>query len=88
MFPDPEKYRPERWLSQQGKELQPYFLTFSTGARGCLGRNISYLEQYMITATMVHRYDFALPSPEWEQYRYEHFNQVPGPLPLKVSRRK
>lgn len=87
IFPDPETFRPERWLGEEGKELQPYFLTFSAGARGCIGRNISYLEQYMITATMVHRYDFALPDPSWEQERYEHFNEIPGPLPLKVSRR-
>ncbi len=87
IFPDPERFYPERWLSEQGKEIQPYFLTFSAGARGCLGRNISYLEQYILTATMVHRYDFSLPSPTWEQERYEHFNHPPGPLPLQVSRR-
>ncbi|KAK5942865.1 hypothetical protein PMZ80_005431 [Knufia obscura] len=88
VFPDPETFLPERWLSEEGKELQPFFLTFSAGSRGCLGRNISYLEQYVMTATMLHRYDFALPSPEWEQYRYEHFNENPGTLPLKVWRRK
>lgn len=88
VFPDPEVFRPERWLGEEGKELQSYFLTFSAGARGCLGRNISYLEQYMMTATMVYRYEFALPSPSWEQTRYEHFNQAPGPLPLKVWRRQ
>ena len=87
IFPEPEKFYPERWLTPEAKDLQPYFLTFSAGARGCLGRNISYLEQYMLTATMVHRYEFELPSPTWEQDRYEHFNHIPGPLPLKVHRR-
>lgn len=87
VFEEPERYRPERWLGNRGKELQPYFVAFSAGARGCIGRNISYLEQLVLVASVVHRYDLELPSPEWEPHRYEHFNLVPGPMPLKVSRR-
>ncbi|KIX97305.1 uncharacterized protein Z520_06757 [Fonsecaea multimorphosa CBS 102226] len=34
IFPDPEQYKPERWLGQAGKELQPYFIALSAGARG------------------------------------------------------
>lgn len=88
VFPDPERYLPERWLGDEGKQLQPYFVVFSAGARGCIGSNISYLEQLVLTATMVHRYDFGLPSPGWEQQWYEHFNMNPGPLPLKIRRRQ
>ncbi|EXL67773.1 cytochrome P450 oxidoreductase [Fusarium oxysporum f. sp. conglutinans race 2 54008] len=88
VFPYAEQFRPDRWLGEEGKELQPYFIPFSAGARGCIGRNISYLEQLVLTATVVHRYEFALPSPTWEQSRYEHFNLVPGPMPLKIWRRK
>ena len=44
VFPDPEKYMPERWLGGDAKDLQAAFITFSTGARGCIGRNISYRE--------------------------------------------
>ncbi|GME43598.1 Cytochrome p450 monooxygenase [Neofusicoccum parvum] len=87
-FPDPEEFRPERWLGQAGKELQPWFITFSAGARGCIGRNISYLEQVVMTASMVHRYEFALPSESWEQEKVEHFNLNAGPLPLKIWRRR
>lgn len=87
IFPDPESYRPERWLGDAGKELQPYFITFSAGARGCIGRNISYLEQTVLLASVIHRYDFALPSPNWEPERREMMNLGPGPMPLKVWRR-
>lgn len=87
IFPEPEVFRPERWLGDEGKQLQPYYITFSAGARGCIGRNISYLEQTILTASVLHRYDFALAYPAWEQTRYEHFNLVPGPLPLKLWRR-
>ena len=87
VFPDPEVYRPERWLEEGGKELQPYFVTFSAGARGCISRNISYLEQMVLLATLLHRTDFSLPFPEWEPTRRENFNLCPGPMPLKVWRR-
>lgn len=87
VFPDPEVFKPERWLGDKGKDLQPYFIAFSAGARGCIGRNISYLEQTVLLASVLHRYEFALPHPEWEQERWETLNLMPGPLPLKVWRR-
>lgn len=41
VFPEPDQFKPERWLGEDAKDLQAAFLTFSTGARGCIGRNIS-----------------------------------------------
>lgn len=86
-FEKAEEFIPERWLGEVGKQPQPNFITFSAGARGCIGRNISYLEQLVLTSSVVRRYDFALPDPGWEPDRNEHFNLVPGPMPLKAWRR-
>jgi cytochrome P450 len=88
VFPEPEKYIPERWLGEAGKKLQPYFLAFSAGARGCIGRNISYLEQTVLIASLLHRYEFALPSPEFEVSRLETMNMLVGDIWLKVWRRE
>ncbi|RFU30266.1 hypothetical protein B7463_g6060, partial [Scytalidium lignicola] len=88
VFPEPEKYRPERWLEEGGKDLQISFVAFSAGARGCIGRNISYLEQTVLLASLLHRYEFVLPYPDWELQLQEHFNLVPGSLPVKLWRRK
>ncbi|KAK0112655.1 hypothetical protein ONS95_014394 [Cadophora gregata] len=87
VFPEPEQFRPERWLGDDAKELQAAFISFSTGARGCIGRNISYLEQTVLLASVVHRFEFALPYEGWVPDRYESFNLAPGPMPLKVWRR-
>jgi cytochrome P450 len=87
VFPDPESFRPERWLGDDAKELQAAFITFSAGARGCIGRNISYLEQTVLLASVVHRYEFALPFEGWKPDLFEAFNLSPGPMPLKVWRR-
>ncbi|KAF9892154.1 hypothetical protein FE257_002560 [Aspergillus nanangensis] len=87
VFPDPEVFRPERWLGEAGKQLQPYFITFSAGARGCIGRNISYLEQTTVVASIVHRYDLELVDASVEQTSFEHLNMNPGPLMVKVRLR-
>ncbi|KXH55615.1 cytochrome P450 oxidoreductase [Colletotrichum salicis] len=83
-----ESYVPERWLGDKGKELQLYFVSFSAGARGCIGRNISYLEQTVLLTNVLHRYNFALPFPEWEPERRKAMNLMPSPMPLKVWRRE
>ncbi|KAL4919527.1 cytochrome P450 [Aspergillus aurantiobrunneus] len=87
VFTDHNSYQPERWLGKDGKSLQSYFIPFSTGARGCIGRNISDLEQTVLLASLVHRYDFALPSPDWDPPIPETTNLSPGPMPLKIWRR-
>ncbi|GME37274.1 hypothetical protein GTA08_BOTSDO12935 [Neofusicoccum parvum] len=87
IFPDPEEYRPERWLGGKIGEMNSAFMPFSLGARGCIGRNITYMEQSVLVATLVRRYDFALPNPRWELEREEAFNVWPGTMPLKIKLR-
>ncbi|KAH6896533.1 cytochrome P450 [Thelonectria olida] len=86
VYPDAEKYIPERFLGDKGKEIQSYFLTFSAGARGCIGRNISYLEQAVLLASVVHRYEFAI-AEGFELQREETMNHILGEMPVKVWRR-
>lgn len=88
VFPNSEAFIPERWLGDKGRELQRGFVAFSAGARGCIGRNISYLEQTVLLASVVHRYDIALPSPEWTPERVEAMNTMVTEMPVKVWRRE
>ena len=89
VFPNPDEYRPERWLDlEERKQMETYFIPFSAGSRGCLGRNISYLEQIIVLASIVHRYEIALPSPDFQLVHQEAFNLLVGELPLKVWYRK
>ena len=89
VFPDPEEYNPNRWMDpEERKRMEPFFIPFSTGGRGCIGRNISYLEQTVVLASLVHRYEFALPSPEWKLHRFEAFNLLMGSMPIKIWRRE
>jgi cytochrome P450 len=88
IFPDPHQFRPERWLEKDTQNLRDYCLPFSTGPRACIGRNIVYLEALMITATLVHRYDFELPSPDWNMQTKERVNINPASLWVTVKRRE
>ncbi|KAI3572780.1 cytochrome P450 [Fusarium oxysporum f. sp. albedinis] len=71
IYPESEKFIPERFLGEKGKELQSHFITFSAGARGCIG---------------LHRYEFALPAG-FELKREETMNHILGPMPVKVWKR-
>lgn len=89
VFPDPEVFQPQRWMDlAERKRMESYFIPFSTGGRGCIGRNISYLEQYVVLASLVHRYEFALVDERSELQRFEAFNLILGPLPIKIWRQE
>ena len=89
LFPNPEKYSPERWLddSETSREMRAAFIPFSSGGRACLGRNITMMEQQILVATLVHRYEFALPSENWELDWEETFNLWPSQMHIKIWRR-
>ncbi|PYH96711.1 cytochrome P450 [Aspergillus ellipticus CBS 707.79] len=87
VFPNPESFDPERWLGEEAKALQPYFITFSAGARGCIRRNITYLEQSVALASLVHRYGFELPSKDFVLRQSEAFTCSPGDMPIRIRMR-
>lgn len=87
VFSNPDKYEPERWLRDDVKGTQAAFIPFSAGARGCIGRNITYMEQQMLVASIVHRYYFQLAVPGFEPTYEEAVTCSPGPIPIFLTRR-
>ena len=50
----PEEYRPERFLSSEGRFRKPaHFLPFSTGRRSCIGYKIVQLVATAIVASTI-----------------------------------
>lgn len=37
IFPSPDEFIPERWLSDKGRGLEKWLVAFSRGPRRCLG---------------------------------------------------
>ncbi|KAE8383477.1 cytochrome P450 [Aspergillus bertholletiae] len=54
LFPQPDEFRPERWL--ENPRLDRYLVSFSKGARQCLGINLAYAEVYMALGAILGRF--------------------------------
>lgn len=61
---DPEKFRPERFLSEDGKTVKRNepLLAFSTGKRVCVGEVMARDEIYLVLTNIVSKYQ-VLPDP-------------------------
>ena len=73
IYPDPFTFRPERWLTidddPEGSSAEEVALAesghcaFSTGSRGCVGKNMAWLEMEIVLAKMVHALEIR-PDPK------------------------
>jgi cytochrome P450 len=67
VFPEPEKFIPERWLDSDKKklaEMEKSFFSFGAGSRTCVGKNISLMEMTKIIPQMLREYEIILAHPE------------------------
>ena len=61
IFPDPQKFIPERWLpNSQVPGNERFLAPFSKGSRQCIGLNLANAELHLATATLFRRFDFRL----------------------------
>ncbi|KAF2105889.1 cytochrome P450 [Lophiotrema nucula] len=59
VFPDPEQWRPDRWMTNdQSKleEMRKWFWAFSKGSRSCIGKDFTLLVMKLTTAAIYSRY--------------------------------
>ncbi|KXN74270.1 cytochrome P450, partial [Conidiobolus coronatus NRRL 28638] len=56
-----ESFIPERWLSPEAEKLKDMFFTFGLGPRGCVGKNLAWLEMYISLANVIRQFDFSMP---------------------------
>jgi cytochrome P450 len=68
-YPDPFNFRPERWIvdedagvsAEQVVLAKAAFCPFSLGPRGCIGKQVAYLEVLIAMAMLLYTYDIRLP---------------------------
>ncbi|KAL1954077.1 hypothetical protein VTO42DRAFT_1765 [Malbranchea cinnamomea] len=73
-YPDPFKYRPERWIADDHAGglsspetvalVRTAFCPFSIGRRGCIGDDIACLELEIAPSKLLYMYDIRLPADE------------------------
>ena len=63
LWKNPEKFRPERFLDEQGNFVSSnYVIPFSIGPRHCLGEQLARIKMFIIFVGMVQRFEF-FPDP-------------------------
>ncbi|PWY69425.1 cytochrome P450 [Aspergillus eucalypticola CBS 122712] len=57
VFPDPDTFNPDRWMEEDGiNERNRLFFAFSTGGRGCTGRNLATVEMKILLQEVYARF--------------------------------
>lgn len=95
VFKEPETYNPSRWLDfdpefpEQRQDLRSYNIVFSQGSRACIGRHIAVVELLVVVSTLLFHYDVELAEGLSQELQiFERFNSNPGPLPVRIKRRR
>ncbi|KAL4867824.1 hypothetical protein BDV12DRAFT_186378 [Aspergillus spectabilis] len=57
VFPDPDRFNPDRWMEEKGAaDRNRLFFAFSTGGRGCTGRNLATVEMKVLLKEVYSRF--------------------------------
>lgn len=60
LFPNPERFHPQRWLNSDDLHLDRYLVNFSKGTRACVGINLARAEIVLTLATIFGKFDMKL----------------------------
>lgn len=85
---DADTFNPERWLQDNTVEMHRTSLTFGSGSRNCIGKNIAWLEMSKFLATLFLRYNVELVHPEEELKVESWFFTILGGLHVRMRARQ
>ncbi|XP_037075586.1 cytochrome P450 3A29-like [Pollicipes pollicipes] len=70
VFPEPERFLPNRWLGEQGRQLGQYsWMPFGLGPRACIGSRLGMMECKFLLAYLLQRYRLtATPETKLKYY--------------------
>ncbi len=76
LYPDPQAFRPERWLGQKPGTYE--WIPFGGGTRRCLGAALAMAEMNSVLEQMARRLDIEAASPEPERMRNRNVTMIPA----------
>lgn len=78
VFPDPEKFRPERFLGDDAARAAKSWMPFGGGRRYCVGAQLALLEMRVIIAEVLRRVELRAPNAAPEKPRMKHVTLAPA----------
>ncbi|KAL9599821.1 MAG: hypothetical protein Q9219_003607 [cf. Caloplaca sp. 3 TL-2023] len=60
VFPEPDKFIPERWIGPDARDANKSLVVFSKGPRACIGLNLAWMEMYLTLSNFFSRFDMSL----------------------------
>jgi cytochrome P450 len=88
---DCHEYRPERWLSEDGAKLRYVpshkFMTFNSGPRMCMGKDIAIAQMKTIVAAVVWNFDMEVLEGQTIKPKLSSILQMNNGLMMMVKRR-
>ncbi len=87
-FPDPEAFRPERWLDGSTANLPKHvYVPFGGGPRVCVGNHFAQMEAVLVLVTLARRARFERITRDPVPMQYAITLRPLGGVPLYVRRR-
>ncbi|KAI0554689.1 benzoate 4-monooxygenase cytochrome P450 [Xylaria curta] len=85
--PTARQFIPERWLGEEGKTLEKYFITFGQGYNSCPGRPIAFIQLSKAAAMLTREFEFeeANKGSEWKYLN--RFGVSPTDWPVYIKKR-
>ncbi|MGA8328432.1 MAG: cytochrome P450 [Mycobacterium sp.] len=86
VWPDPERFDPDRFAPGQSKNRAHAYKPFGTGQRACIGRQFALHEAVLTLGMILHRYDLA-PQKDYRLRVSESITLKPSGFRLGLGKR-
>lgn len=64
LYPEPNKFKPERFIKNGKLQISDSFTQFGVGQRMCLGTQLARMELFLFFANLMNHYEFYMPEGE------------------------